>query len=150
MKQNIKKIVLAVCVITLFYGCKKADKEVKIIGTKWKTTTVVTSSNEFIYIHFIDNVTFKYCYVDYDLNRLSDIKESSYIRTNASVLEFSANDISLQSANLGRTAIKTKPSGVKTGGKPTMTLRLDAQWVLCEKVNKNVKGSDFFDERYLW
>jgi len=100
MVQKIKRKVLVICVITLFCGCSKIEYD-KIAGTKWRSAIACTPANEFIYIHFKDNAIFEYCLVDYDLNKLGDMKESSYIRTDNSSIVFSANDVSLQSANFG-------------------------------------------------
>ena len=157
MKQNIKKILLAICVIPLFYGCgKNIEDGGKIAGTKWRSANAVTLANEFIYIHFIDNATFRYCYVDYDLNKLRDMKESSYIRTSNSTVQFSANDISLRSASFRSVAVGDNIiTGTKT--EPRMNLVLDNRNVECVKVKKTVKAnkitvedSETFEEKYLW
>jgi hypothetical protein len=135
-----KKTVLTICVIMLFCGCDKAEQ--KIIGTKWKSVVACTPANEFIYIHFIDNATFEYCLVDYDLNKLRDMKESSYIRTSTSDIVFSANDISLQSASYSGSTnhfLFIIPVGITK----TLSLTLDNRRdnVACEKVKKKVKSS---------
>ena len=178
MIQNIKKIVLAIGVITLiFCGCGKDEKykDLKKIkaGTRWKSTTAVTPANDFFYIHFIDNSSFAYCLVDYDLNQLSDMKESSYTRTSERDIVFLANEFSLQGATssskkIKRWGLRISPVKIRYGVDKTMTLSIEVQgvdqWgqpiqqrvVECVKINKRPKGSSgkssssSFEDRYLW
>ena len=141
---NIKKVLLVIGMIVLFCGCIK--EEIRISGTKWKSVGTI-SNGDFIYIHFKDNSSFEYCLVDYDLYRLSEMQESSYIRMGNTFVSFSENNMFLRSANFnyGTRNGSIVPIRYRTKEDKRITLTLDATnsgqvTIECEKINRKPKG----------
>jgi len=151
MGVKVKTLLLAVCVVSLFFGCSD-EENIKIAGTKWVSLNALkddidSRDYKFIYIHFIDKTNFEYCFVDYDLNKLTDVEKASYTRISNSIIAFSGtfcytytvSDVNWSCDNFFDNAVFLGKSMTLCFSNRCSDNSLSGNSIDCKRINKKAK-----------